>query len=115
MSEAAPTDDAVTINSSVMLGPIALGAPGNEGVLTEIAAILDASSGDVAWAIHTGDSPEAAVASTTPAATGVWSAGANHSQYPRARGVAATIRLSATGPWAIESIDITRLAGGKAR
>lgn len=47
--------------------------------------------------------------------SGQWSAGRNHSDYPRSRGVWAIIWLAAATPWAMEKVLIETISSGRWR
>lgn len=103
-SASATNDDGTTINSYVKLGPLQLAPGGSEGMLTEMGAALDASSGDVSWEFLPGETAEAAADQTTARASGTWSAGRNRRTCLRVRAAAGILKLSSTTRWAMERI-----------
>jgi hypothetical protein len=64
------TDSSSESFSTVMwYGPIKLGRTGSEGMITEVAAVVAADSGDIRWGVYVADSAEEAFAldTTSPA------------------------------------------------
>jgi hypothetical protein len=114
-SDAATTDDGTAISSYVEIGPLRMGETGHEGMLLELAGSLDESSGDVTWAIMSGDTAEAASASATAKVTGIWSAGRNNRVGVRVRDVACKLKLSSTARWAMEGAFAVFGPGGRIR
>lgn len=95
----ATSDDGYPISSFVYLGPFS-------GMLfVEIAATLSENSGNVTWAICSASSMERAL-DAAPRQTGRLKAGRNACQWPRAFVEHGYFRLSATGPWAMESLSV---------
>jgi len=116
-SDDATTDDATDaepIVSSVVYGPLPIAPPGMTGIVDEIFAILDASSGDLDWELAFADTAEGTLTAIA-SATGTWVAGRNRSQRVRYRGAAAALTLSATTQWAIESVAVAIKPGGPIR
>lgn len=113
-----PTDDGTSFNSYVDYGPFPLAGPGRDGMVTEIVGITANRSGDVNWAIRTGNSAEAAFTSSA-VASGTWDLeGLSYREFPRARGHMAVIRVSngeADYTWGIEGIEIVIADAGKLR
>lgn len=102
----APDDDGVSFPTAIAIGPIQLGVPGElDGLLNEISATLGAASGDVEWSVHVGDTAEAAFAAEA-FESGVWTAGLNLRNRPRARGQVAYLKLKGSdrSRWAFEGI-----------
>jgi hypothetical protein len=111
------SDDGTAIDSYVFIGPIQF--EDRQHVLTELRAVLDDDSDNVALDIYVGDSPEAALASAT-AFTGTLSAGRNASLRPRCRGQSLYLRLrnnTLAETWAMERIQavVKPLGAGTAR
>lgn len=108
-------DDGTTLASYVAIGPLRLGAPGQNGILTELAGVLDEQSNDLTWEIMVGDTSEAAANSASAKASGTWVAGFNPPSSPRLAAHAAKLKLSATDAWALESAHGTIRPGGRIR
>jgi hypothetical protein len=106
-----------SIASHVFLGPISAGTA-NEAVLADLRGVLGAESGDVTWAVHAADTPEAAV-SATAATSGTFSAGLSYDQRVRVRGGAFAFKLSnAVGSlrsWMLETLIPRFVSGGRLR
>jgi hypothetical protein len=114
--ENAADDDGTDIESYVEIGPIRLGPPLHDGILTEIAAALGTGSADLTWSIYTGESAEDTTLAGEPADTGTWEAGRNAPEYLRISDAAALIALDcSSGQWAVEYIVITVAEGGRTR
>ena len=97
LDEDASTDDGDPIDSFVYLGPL------SNMLITELQATLSEQSGDVTWSFCTASSLERAL-TASPRAVGRFSSGRNANQWPRGFIEHGYIRLSATGPWAIEML-----------
>lgn len=95
----APTDDGSPIESYVYLGPF------SGMIFVEIVATLRENSNNVTWAICSASSLEKAL-SVAPRQTGRFQSGRNRSQWPRAFVERGYLRLSASGPWALEQLTI---------
>lgn len=95
----ATSDDGSPIESFVYLGPF------NAMMFVEIAATLSEDSNNVTWSICSASSMERAL-SISPRQTGKIKGGRNASQWPRAFIENGYLRLSATGPWAMESLTV---------
>lgn len=112
------TDDDVGIDAYVKYGPFRL-ASNNllAGLITELVATLGDESNDVTWELFTGDSGEAALASTTVVETGTLSAGANYVQLTRRRAHSAVLKFSSSGNsrWALEAISAVLRDAGRHR
>lgn len=109
----ATTDDGREISSYVMIGPF--NTPNlDEVLLREVQAALGEDSGDVTWAVHVGDTPEMA-ASSVAVATGTWGSGRNPANYIQRAAHAVYIKISATEPWAMESIRCRLALRGRIR
>ena len=107
--------------AEVAYGPIPLGTPHTEGILTEIAVVLAAGSEDVSLSAYEGDSYTAAYAggelfsTLTVPLTGD---GLQHVQNPMVRGTNLYLILAAdrnSGTWSAEEINLTIRAAGKRR
>ena len=86
------TDDSTAIDSYVYLGPVSLkNRP--KLMLTEMKAALGTGSNDVAFNIYTGETAQAAHASSTSQLAGTFSAGRNKSERRRATGHDIFIKL----------------------
>ena len=95
----ATSDDGSPINSYVYLGPF------SGMMFVEIAATLREGSGNVTWAACSASSMERAL-DIAPRQTGRFIGGRNACQWPRAFIEQGYFRLSATGPWALESLTV---------
>lgn len=95
----ATTDDGSPIESYVYLGPF------SGMMFVEIAATLRENSGNVTWAACSASSMERALV-IAPRQTGRFTGGRNACQWPRAFIEQGYFRLSATGPWALESLTV---------
>ena len=95
----AASDDGSPIESFVYLGPF------SAMTFVEISATLRENSNNVTWAICSASSMERALTSA-PRLTGQIKAGRNGSSWPRAFVEEGYIRLSATGPWAMERLTV---------
>ncbi len=120
-SETATNDDGTAIASKVAYGPIRLGGPGFEGIITSIAADLDLNSHSVTCGLFVDHTAQSLVNDVGATGTGTpwysinWVAGVNHRFYPRCRGSATAILLTGTPPWSIEDIRLTVKRGGVMR
>ena len=95
----AESDDGNPIESYIYLGPF------SAMMFVEIAATLSEDSGNVTWGICSASSMERAL-DVAPRQTGRFKAGRNACQWPRAFIEQGYLRLSATGPWAFESLTV---------
>lgn len=93
------TDDGNAIVSFVYLGPF------SNMMFQEIYATLSESSTDVTWAICTASSLERSL-TAAPRQTGTFKSGRNPCHWPRSFIENGYLRLSATGPWALESLMV---------
>ena len=112
-SSTATTDDGENISSSVVIGPLMPGGF-DDILLKEILPILSTSSGDVTYAVHVGQTAEAALASTA-VQSGTWSAGRGYAMHARWSGWAIYIKITATTAWAMEGVRVKLRALGKVR
>ena len=94
----APSDDGEPIESYVYLGPF------SGMMFTEINATLAEHSNNVTWSVCSASSMERALAAP-PRNAGKFKGGVNPTQWPRAFIEHGYLRLSATGPWAMEAIE----------
>ena len=109
ISEFEQTDDGTEIESHVEIGPIMLGdGKTREGFLVMLMAMLDVNSGSVDWSVRTGVSNQAAILAGT-LTSGTWdeTTGMQATNWPKAKGFAAILRLdnSGTAPWAMEQVS----------
>ena len=110
-------DDGTAIASHVFLGPLRIASDHNDGVLNELIAALAKGSGAVAWALHVGDTAEAAFHAAA-FSSGFWSReGLNYKARPRARGQAAFLKLSnnANRAWTLERLTAVMEERGRQR
>ncbi len=113
--------------SHVAIGPLRLNNGDTYGRLTRLHAITAASSANVTWRVLVGDTAEEVsanaksaietlVASGSPSnihSSGTLTAGINHREYPRARGMFMILLLSSAGTWAWEgAVCVTEPSGG---
>lgn len=110
-------DDGVTVTSHVWIGPVHMGRHDlQDGIISELTAVLDAESGDVDWGLYVAKTPEA-VFSASAFVSGTWVAGDNYSTRPRARGPWLAIRLENgdTSAWTLERITAVLQGRGRTR
>ena len=93
------SDDGNPIESHVYLGPF------SGTMLVELSAILSEQSGNVTWKVCSASSMERAL-EVPPRSTGRLKAGRNANQWPRTFIEQGYLQLSATGPWALESLTV---------
>ena len=116
--------------SHVLLGPIRIGQEDQYGRILDIHGNIAAGSSDVTWAIVPGITAEEAAANGKAAieaslagtdfsayvsASGTWSAGRSHRDYPRTQTIWCCLWLSASDEWAYEAITITKIQSGRYR
>jgi hypothetical protein len=116
--------------SHVLIGALRLGGPNNYGRALDIHGTVAQGSANVTWAIVPGDSEEEAAANGKLAieaalagtsydsyvhSSGTWSAGRNHSDYPRTRAVSIVLWLSSAGQWAFETASLGAMVSGQWR
>lgn len=109
----AATDDGTVIASEVWLGPI-LTQEMDEMLLKDVQAVLGETSGTINWAVHDGDTAEAAVAAAA-SVTGTFAAGRNPTQPVRRANHAIYIKLSGVTRWAFEALRARFAGRGKVR
>jgi len=100
-------DDDEGIDSYVLYGPIDLGGDDyNDGMVTELRAVVAKGSGDVDWSTLVADDFEQATDEDADA-SGTWEAGSNVPDFPRSRGPAFILKLENGDPaqaWAMERV-----------
>jgi len=115
--------------SHIAMGPIQLNDGETHGRLLRLHGITAASSADVTWRVLVADTAEqvseyakaaieALVAGNSPTnihSSGTWTAGVNHRNYPRARGLYMILLLSSTGDWGWEGAVCFTEPSGKWR
>lgn len=106
-------DDGVDIESEVWLGP-ALTPIGDDVRVDEIQAVMASDSGDVLYAVYTGETAEEAL-EATPFPTGQWSAGRNYTNLVRRAAHAVYVQMSASVLWAMESVRVKLGSTGMVR
>jgi len=94
----AASDDGEPIESFVFMGPF------SQVMLTEIEATLSDTSGQVTWAVRSASNLERALSAKTRS-SGRFKRGRNFSQWPRTYIEEGYLRLSASGPWALEKLE----------
>lgn len=108
-----------SIDSYLYYGPIAIGTPHSEGILSEISAVLSEDSSDVAWSVYAADSPQQAFALSSPSFEGQnWDVrGYNYTQNPLVRGSAMYLKLEDVNysRWSVEEIVCTVRQAGRRR
>ncbi len=95
----ATSDDGIPIESFVYLGPF------SGMMFVEIESTLSEESNNVAWSICSASSMERAL-DAAPRMAGRFKGGRNACQWPRTFIEQGYLRLSATGPWAMESLTV---------
>lgn len=98
----ATKDDGRAIESYVLIGPI-LTKTLDDILLKSMQAVLATGSGDVTFQVFVGATAEEAT-SNAPVLSGTWRAGRNYASQIRRAGHAIYVKLSASSPWAMESI-----------
>ncbi len=91
------SDDGQPIESYIYLGPF------SNVMAAELHAILSENSNPVTWSICTASSLEKSL-DVAPRARGRFTRGRNGSHWPRSYIEQGYLRLSATGPWAMEQL-----------
>ncbi len=109
----AEDDDGTAIESRVMIGPF-LTKDLDDVIVHSLQALLGETSGAVAFAIYVGSTAEEALENTA-VASGTWEAGRNLTEFIRRAGHAVWVEITASNPWAIESIRMRLAASGKVR
>jgi hypothetical protein len=123
-------DDAVSIESHVVLGPIPGISSESHGRLLSLIGTTATGSGTVYWRIVTGISAQSAADQAKAAiekyqtggdytadvaATGTLTAGRNHISYPRIRAAWFCIWLESTARWAFERMALEFVQSGRLR
>ena len=111
------------VDSHLYYGPIAIGSPHTEGIVSEITAVLSEDSEPVAWELYAGDSPQQAFNLADPTFVGNnWTVqGLNYIQNPLVRGSALYIKAigvedgAGNGCWSIEEIPMVVRQAGRRR
>jgi hypothetical protein len=111
----APSDHGTAISSYVALGPIMIGDGMRDGMIREIRGTLGTDSNDVTWSLYAASTAENAVKETDAHHTGTFSAGHRNVSYAPSRCEAAVLKLSASEPWAMESVSMVLGKCGRAR
>lgn len=109
----ATTDDGTAITSSVYIGPLTARML-EDLMCKDLQAVLGANSGTVTYNVYTGSSAEVAL-SSTPVASGTWTAGRNTLSFVRRSGHSLYVQLTSTNPWQMESIRARMQELGKVR
>lgn len=113
LDQNATKDDGYDIASEVVLGPLVT-RDLDDLLLKDLQAVLADDSGDVAFAVHVGETAEQAL-DADPVLEGTWGAGRNFTTHVRRSGAAIYVKLSASSPWAMEAIRGRLAATGKVR
>lgn len=98
----AADDDGTPIESWVFIGPL-MTRNFDDLKLQSLQAILAEGSGTVDWSVHSGDTPEEALAAD-PENDGTWEAGRNLTELIKQSGHFIYIKLYSTNRWALEGI-----------
>lgn len=99
----ATTDDGTAISCSVVVGPL-LTKEMDDVLFKDIQAHLASGTvGSVSYAVFVGSTAEIALANPA-ASSGTWTAGRNLDNFVRSSGHAIWVQLTATTPWALESL-----------
>lgn len=115
--------------SYVAIGPVQLNDGETYGRLLRIHGITAVGSADVTWRVLVSDTAEqvsvnakaaieSLVSGSEPSnihSSGTWTAGVNHRNYPRARGLFMILLLSSSGEWAWEGAVCYTEPSGKWR
>ncbi len=101
----ATDDDGVPIESSVVIGPI-LTNNLDEIMATDMQAVFGETAGNVTYEVFVGKTAEKALASTAKA-SGTWGPGRNPTMPVMTSGNAIYLKISATNPWAMESVRMS--------
>lgn len=112
-----PVESPVTypVSSEVAIGPFRLAPYGQEGIITDLQAVLDSEGDPVDWEMYVGSTAQNVYDATVPDATGTWLPGVNVPSGIRLRGEVALLRVKSTSVWGLESICATLRPGGIAR
>lgn len=113
LSETATTDDGTNISSAVVIGPIRSDTL-DDILLADLQAVLGTGSGTVTWGVYVGNSAEEALAATA-AVTGSWLAGRNPNATVWRSGHALYLKITASTPWALETIRARIIPQGRTR
>lgn len=119
----------VGVGSYVAIGPVQLNNGETYGRLLRLHGITASNSADVTWRVLVADTAEqvsvyakaaieALAAGGTPLnvqSSGTWTAGVNHRDYPRARGLFMILLLSSSGTWGWEGAVCVMEPSGKWR
>jgi hypothetical protein len=119
----------VGVGSYVAIGPVQLNNGETYGRLLRLHGITASNSADVTWRVLVADTAEqvsvyakaaieALAAGGTPSnvqSSGTWTAGVNHRDYPRARGLFMILLLSSSGDWGWEGAVCVMEPSGKWR
>lgn len=119
----------VGVGSYVAIGPVQLNNGETYGRLLRLHGITASNSADVTWRVLVADTAEqvsvyakaaieALAAGGTPSnvqSSGTWTAGVNHRDYPRARGLFMILLLSSSGTWGWEGAVCVMEPSGKWR
>jgi len=109
-------DESTAVTSYIQYGPFALSPNDyNEGLANEITGRLAKGSGGVTWSLQVGDDQETAQGASS-FASATWSEGTNYVERPRARGLAAVLKLTGDGQrWAVEGATLVVQQLGRQR
>jgi hypothetical protein len=111
-------DDGTAISSHAIIGPTALGAPGREGTLNKLDAVLTANTDGLSYEIRSGFTAEASVTASA-SASGTWTGGGlRGSVRSRVRDNYLCLKLSSSTlgqRWGIESLVATVAQNGQVR
>jgi hypothetical protein len=113
------TDEGTEISSYVLYGPLLVGGDDyNDGIFSELVAVLAENSGAVTASVYAGKGVEEAYKSTAFKSLDL-SGGRNTTKYFRARAAYAYLKLAtksaAKRAWMVENLAAVMIAGGPAR
>lgn len=109
----AATDDGTAIESEVWIGPL-LTKDLDEVLVKDLQAVLGEDTGTVGYAVHVGATAEEALASEA-VVEGEWEGGRNLLSDVRRSGHACYVKVTASTPWAMETIRVRLATQGKKR
>ena len=113
LDPAATTDDGYAIGSSVVVGPFNTKNL-DEVKMLELQALMGDTSGDVTFSVHVGESAEQAL-SADAVVSGTWHSGRNLSNYINRAAHASYVKITASTPWAMESLRLRLYSLGMVR
>lgn len=113
LDHTAEDDDGTDIESQVVIGPLVT-KDLDELMLLDMQAVMGETSATVNYAIHVGETAEAALEGD-PVEEGTWLASRNDVSYVQSAGYAVYVKITCSSPWALEQIRLRVAAQGKVR